>query len=162
MGDRAVNDLDKIRRSALRASKIDGQETRAADLLKSYLKLRPKDGVAWLKYGVVLSTLGSRKKALSALKKAVKLVPERDRYVALSATAIWYDDFGSQKEAKKWFARATEGSRYLPGIWCLRGANLRDLGENGKALECFEIAMKLDSEDQDEVRLNIAGLRGTH
>jgi tetratricopeptide (TPR) repeat protein len=162
MRTKGARELDAIRRAALSASKMDGQDARVIDLLKDYLKSRPEDWLAWLKYGNALSEIGSKKSALNALRKALTFVPEKECYVAMGAVALWYDEFGSQKEAKKWLARATEGPKYLPGVWVMRGANLRDLGENQKALECFKKALRLNSEDKDEARLNIAGLRGTH
>ena len=141
---------------ALARGKADAQlHTQALALLEACLREGVQAGATWLLYGETLFALSRFEEAVDAYKKALSLVPDRERSRIWCALGLLYQKCHSPAEAKPWFHLATREDA-VQGAWVLRGQNLVLMQDYDEAIRCFSHATTLYTENYEEALLQLA------
>lgn len=154
--DALENDLNKIFNLASEEAEIDQHEAHVVELLKPYLKLRPKHGRAWLMYGESLKLLSRIDEAKEAMQQSLQLAPKEKKPAIYGRIGFLYSKHVSMLEAEKWFKMGTDDEYCTYGwVWLLRGVNLLSGCQYNSALNCFKNSLRFEDIDKSEIYLNI-------
>ena len=151
--------LDDIYAQAKCFFEEEGKDAHVVELLEAFLAVRPNHSYGWLMYGDSLRVLGRSKEALPALLKALELAPTEKKGFVCARIGMLCATLGSRIEADDWYKQAIqyEGGT-LGWVWIFRGANLTELGEFDKALECYRESLLKEEVDREESYLNIGNV----
>jgi tetratricopeptide (TPR) repeat protein len=119
----------------------------------SALKLTNEDAFVWYVKGFVLSKMGRDgdvvtyfEEALKCFNEATKLNPKY--IVAWNNEVVVLSKMGYDKDAIKWFDKILNAldSKYTPAL-INKGFSLVKLGNPKEAIECYNCAIKIDSDN---------------
>jgi len=131
-------------------------DVQVVELLKPYVEVRPKHGMAWLLLGDGLRVLGRFAEASEALNRALELAPDAQKSFIYGRLGLLHEKHKSPKEAEKWYKIAVEKDGNREGwILVIRGSNLAVLGKYEAALDCYRLALDAENIDREEVYLNM-------
>lgn len=148
-----MNDSPQVSRERERYLTLKGDYAEAAKLGYAVLAKLPKDreGAVYLAYD--LYYLGRYEDALALVTKYEPILPD-DKDLPLVAGNVHAHD-GQLREAVADYTRALANDPKMSLGYVNRGFVLNDLGEAGKSVKDFEIAIKLQS-DYGEAHLGLA------
>ncbi len=142
----------------IRLAEDRGQTAVVIELSRQHLRKFPKDGPAWLRYGMAQVEFANYGEAERAIRRAIKLCPA-------NSLAIPYLQMGNLDEAKGDFKRA--------GAWYRKAAKLRPLdatfhnylgsnafkrGLHKQSETHFRRALKCIEGPVEEAYFNLAGI----
>ena len=129
------------------------------ELMRPYLKYKPRHVDALFFIGDSLRVVGLKKEALKYLKKALGLAQNKgSQGIILQRIAKLYETV-SPDTADRYFHKASffHTNKSNPYFWLNRGDNFIKLGDYKKALNCYRKGLRIanDSEAESDINLSI-------
>jgi tetratricopeptide (TPR) repeat protein len=149
--------LDNILKIAEDEANSLYRDIQVVELLNPYVKQRPHDGMAWLLLGDALRVIGRFDDSYATLMKALEFAPDEHKAYVYARLGMLHEKHKSPRDAEKWYKMAVECGDKLEGwVLVLRGANLAALGEFSRSLECYQHALNVCSDhNEDEIYMNM-------
>jgi tetratricopeptide (TPR) repeat protein len=118
----------------------------AAKLLPDSLTSHPDDGFAWFVFGDCLRMLQRPRLAKNALLKCVEITPSETCWPAIARIAMILGKCGELAEADRYYELALQNkeANEESWVWIFRGDNLRKLERLEEAVQCYEMADKIE------------------
>ena len=135
-----------------------GQVAVVVELCKKHLRKFPKDGPAWLYYGIGQVELARYSEAEKAIRRAIVFCPQKALPIAYSQMGHLFRAKGEFKQAVHWYRKALDRNPkdatyhiFLASIIFKRGALKQSESYYRRALKCSEGCL-------DEAYLNLGGI----
>jgi tetratricopeptide (TPR) repeat protein len=122
---------------------------------KQYLADYPKDGAAWLFYGIALTEVARYEEARRAFEKAIKFEPPQNLHYVYSQMGRMYDQKGDLRRAAVWFKKCAELHPEDATYLIYLGSVLARQGNLREAELCHRKATKCKQGCIDEAYLNL-------
>jgi tetratricopeptide (TPR) repeat protein len=119
-----------------------GQTAVAVELCKKHLREFPKDGVAWLRYGMTQTTLARYAEAKKAIQKAITLCPPKALAIAYAQMGHLVEAKGDFKQAAFWYRKATKHRPDDATFHVFLGSNAFKRGLLKQSEMCYRRALK--------------------
>ncbi len=123
-----------------------GNHGEAADCFRRVLENRPRDPKATFGLAESLAKLGRRKEALAVLDRMEEAEEDDESATLLKAMLEAHDDDEDLGELPA--SRPAPESRGDSEAWLMKGKALMDMGETGKAVECFNHVLEMEPEHE--------------
>ncbi len=120
-----------------------------------YLRNYPDDGAAWLILGATLSGIARYEDAIRALRKAMRLRPDRRLDMPYAEIGHLYREKGSLRTAERWYRKAVTRNPQSTSNLVYLGAVLAKQGRFAEAKRYHRRAAGLGRGTWDEAYLNL-------
>lgn len=124
-----------------------GKMEEAAAKLRQATEADPKHAQAWYCLGTIYSGAGQLKLAIGCYQKSVQHAPADKQALPLFNLGNALQGLGQVDEALKVFTLVTKVDPQMADAWINRGRLLDDAGNHAQAIECYDTALALVSDD---------------
>jgi tetratricopeptide (TPR) repeat protein len=135
-----------------------GQIAVAVELCKKHLREFPKDGIAWLRYGMTQTTLARYAEAKKAIQKAIILCPPKALAIAYAQMGHLVEAKGDFKQAALLYRKATKQRPDDATLHIFLGSNTFKRGLLKQSEMCYRRALKCSKGSLEEAYFNLGGI----
>lgn len=128
------------------------------ELCRKHLQKFPKDGFGWLHYGSVQTDLFQYAAAERALRRALKLIPEKALVSAYAQMGHIFKKKGDYKQAAFWYRKAVKQKTQDATYHIFLADNAFNFGFLKSAEKHFRNALKCSQGSIDEAYFNLGGI----
>lgn len=124
----------------------EGKWEEAAKVFMEEIEANPKDPVAYINFGNVLSAVGDPEKALKFFEKAIELGGGGAAYYSAGALCFEKEQF---EDAKNMFEKAIKEGLHTSDNYFMLGMSLVNLGNSRLALPYLQRSVELNEKDSE-------------
>ena len=135
-----------------------GQTAVVVELCKKHLRKFPKDGIAWLYFGIAQTELAQYRTAEKAIRRAIVLCPERALPVAYSRMGHLLQAKGELKRAAIWYRKAVKQKPKDATYHIFLASNAFKWGSHKQSKAHYYRALECSEGSLDEAYFNLGGI----
>lgn len=135
-----------------------GQVAVAVELCKKHLRKYPKDGPAWLRYGMTQVQLARYSEAEKAIQRAIRLCPRKALPIAHVQMGHLLEARGDFTQAALWYRKALKHSSKDATFHIYLGSNAFKRGLLGQSKAHYLRALECPEGCLEEACFNLAGI----
>jgi tetratricopeptide (TPR) repeat protein len=135
-----------------------GQTAVVVELCKKHLRKFPKDGHAWLCYGMAQVALARYSEANKAIRRAITLCPPKALPIAYRQIGHLFEAKGDFKQAALWYRKASKRKPNDATYHIFLASNAFKRGLLKQSAAYYRRALKCSEGCLDEAYFNLGGI----
>jgi protein O-GlcNAc transferase len=128
------------------------------ELCRKFLRQHPRHGPGWLQYGMAQACLAHYAAAEKAIRKAIKLCPDKSLPIAYSQMGHLLKAQGYFQQAAGWYGKALKARPDDAAYHIFAGSNAFQWGRLKQAEAHYRNALLCPSGCRDEAYFNLGGI----
>jgi glutamate N-acetyltransferase/amino-acid N-acetyltransferase len=135
-----------------------GQVAVTVELSKKHLQKFPKDGPAWLRYGMAFVTLARYAEAKTAIRRAIKFCPQKALAIPYAQMGHLIEARGDFNQAAVWYRKASKNTPDDATFHIFLGSNAHKRGLHKQSEAHYRRALKCSDGFIEEAYFNLGGI----